>query len=120
MATVRMPISRAARSTRTAISPRFAMRIFRNMARRALRLLHLEEPLPELDGAAGVDEALDDGAGELGFDFVHELHRFDDTERLTGTDVAADVHEGGRVRGGGTVESPDERRCHERDVSFPL
>src|SRR5437016_1859577 len=104
MATVAMPISRAARSTRTAISPRFAMSILRNM-RVGLRLglLDLEEPLTKFDGAPGLDQALHDRAAELGFDLVHQLHGLDDAEGLTGTDVAAHVDESGRFGRGRSV-----------------
>src|SRR5689334_20125592 len=108
MATVAMPISRAARSTRTAISPRFAISIFRNIAgrrravrgkRRALGLFDAEKLLPELDRTAGFDQAFEHHAGELRFDLVHELHGFDDAERLARLDGAAHVDERGRVGG---------------------
>src|SRR6185436_7062326 len=108
-----MPISRAARSTRTAISPRLAMRILRNMRGVRLRLLDLEEPLPELDRAPRLDQTLHDRARELGFNLVHQLHRLDDAQRLAGTNVAAHVDECGCLGRRSSVERAHERR---RDV----
>src|SRR5258706_1778558 len=61
-ATEAMPSSRQARITRNAISPRFAIKILRNM----LGLLDLEQRLAVLDRVAVLDEAGDDLAGDLG------------------------------------------------------
>src|SRR4051794_4387685 len=99
MATVLIPISRAALRTRTAISPRFAMRIFLNMrvSSAGLVLLDFEQALTELDRGAGLHQALHDRAGDLGLDLVHQLHGLDDAERLARLDCAADVYERLRV-----------------------
>src|SRR6187399_2435130 len=77
-ATVEMPSSRHARMMRSAISPRFAMRIFLNTA----LWLDAEERLPEFYGLSVLGEHLGDLAGHLALDLVHQLHRFDDAERL--------------------------------------
>src|SRR4051812_15031434 len=106
-ATERMPSMRHARMTRMAISPRLAMRIFENKAR-SLRLLHLEELLPELHRLAVLGQALDDGAGAVGLDLVHQLHRLDDAERLPLADGAPHLDEGRRVGRGRAVEGADE------------
>src|SRR5688572_27891889 len=118
-ATVAMPSSRLARTTRSAISPRLEMSSFLNTVPpggsvaspspiasesrwdplpRALRrfaaacgaptpracrqstdasepsgLLHAEQHVAVLDGLAVLDRDLDDGAGDLRLDLVHEL-----------------------------------------------
>src|SRR5688572_1337373 len=77
-ATVAMPSSRHARITRMAISPRLAISTFLNIRRNRSGLLDLEELLPELDALAVVDQDLEDRAGEVGLDLVHELHGLDD------------------------------------------
>src|ERR1700722_14025624 len=89
-ATVLTPSSRHARRIRSAISPRFAIRTFLNIlasdaARPVSRLLDAEELLSVLDALAVLRERLGDGAGALGLDLVHQLHRFDDAQRLART-----------------------------------
>src|SRR5437588_6727254 len=72
--------------------------------------LELEEQLAELDGlgVAHVDRAHD--AGRIGLDLVHELHRLENAERLSGRDGVALLHEGRRARLRRAVEDPDHRR----------
>src|SRR5205823_1538385 len=95
-ATVRMFSSLQARMMRTAISPRFAIRIFSNMwpicfGRRgkgggrwfpALRQRsswsNLEQGLTELNRLGVFDQDLSHYAFSFGLDFVHDLHRLDD------------------------------------------
>src|SRR6266446_4963153 len=43
---------------------------------------HPEEDLAELDGLRVLDQDLAHAAGDFGFDFVHDLHGFDDAQRL--------------------------------------
>src|SRR6185312_12445742 len=99
-ATVLMPISRHARWMRSAISPRFAIRIFSNMT----RLLDEEQGLAVLHRLAVLDEDRLDGAGHVALDLVQQLHRLDDAEGLALGDGLADLDEGGRARRGGPVE----------------
>src|SRR5580698_7930783 len=102
-ATVAMPSSLQARSTRSAISPRLAMRILSNMgswmASSEWRMEEVDRfpigywPLPirplfnnhqwfaEFDRLAVLDQNLRHGAGARRRDLVHRLHRFDDQER---------------------------------------
>src|SRR5690606_20308587 len=91
--TVLMPSSRQARWIRSAISPRLAIRIFSNMS------FDHEQRLTVLDRRATLDEDLADRARLVGFDLVHQLHGFDDAQRIAFLDLAADPHEriGGRV-----------------------
>src|SRR5262250_2129706 len=79
-ATVRMPRSLQAQITRTAISPRLAIRILRNISARPDR----EQRLAVLHRASVLHQLADHGAGHLRFDFVHQLHRFDDAQHLAG------------------------------------
>src|ERR1700684_1447577 len=106
--TVRMPISRQARGTRSAISPRFAMRIFSNISvagsydgffrtwerRTGRALLNDEQRFAVLNRLAVLDQDGLDHPGAVGFDFVHQLHRFDDAQRVADGDLLADVDEG--------------------------
>src|SRR5580698_4593210 len=96
-----MPRSLQAQMTRRAISPRFAIRIFLNgpNAKEGFSVFHWLAVLHEL--------ALDDSR-DVGFDLVHQLHRFDDAENFSRRDVLADAHERRRFRRGGLVESTDD------------
>src|SRR5512140_1398542 len=119
-ATVSTPSSRAARMMRSAISPRFAMRIRWNTwclrpAWRAdprLRRLEAEEGLAVFDRAAVLDEHLHQPAGLLGLDLVHQLHRLDDAEHLALLHHRAHVDEGRVLGRGGAVEGAHEGRVH--------
>src|SRR6185436_17689517 len=87
--TVRMPSSRQARWMRSAISPRFAMRIFSNISsaddEKGLAVLHRLAVLHQ--------DRLHDPAC-VALDLVHELHGFDDADRLAVLDRLADFDEG--------------------------
>src|SRR5581483_570270 len=108
-ATVLMPSSLQARTMRSAISPRLAMRILRNTR---LRFLEAEELLAVLDRFAVLHEDLDDGTRDLGLDLVHQLHRLDDAESLTRLHDRSDVGEDGSVRRRRAIERADEGRGH--------
>src|SRR4051794_6689021 len=79
-ATVRMPSSRHAQMIRSAISPRFAIRIFLNIGGSGRP--YRKQALAVLHGLAVLDVRADDLAVVLRRDFVHQLHRFDDAEDL--------------------------------------
>src|SRR5687768_11843492 len=85
-ATVAIPSSRQARITRIAISPRLAIKTFLNIAavpgRRRSAPLELEELLAELDAAGVLHQDFQDRAGQFALDLVHQLHCFDDAQRL--------------------------------------
>src|SRR5215510_3898744 len=85
-ATVAMPSSLHARSTRSAISPRLAIRIFSNMAS-----FDDHQRLAELDRLAVLDQDLDDGACTRRRNLVHRLHCLDDQQRLAGAHAGADL-----------------------------
>src|ERR1700688_2950418 len=129
-ATVEMPSSLHARSTRRAISPRLAMRILSNMASqvassewRMVRattirysplapLLNNHQRLAEFDRLAVLDENLRHGARARRRNLVHRLHRFDDQKRLSDRHLGADFDE----RLGAGLRRPiggaDHRRGH--------
>src|SRR5579871_1046092 len=96
-ATVAIPSSLHAQMTRSAISPRLAIRIFWNIGRRGRLLLpartDAEERLAVFDRLAVFGEDAQHFAARVGFDFVHEFHRFHDAKRLAGLDKAADFYE---------------------------
>src|SRR5436305_1848001 len=84
-ATVAMPSSLHAQMTRSAISPRLAIRIFWNIGRSRLLLparTDAEQRLAIFHGLAILREYAQHFAAHVGFDFVHQLHRFHDTKRL--------------------------------------
>src|SRR3954471_7365996 len=105
-ATVLMPISRHARITRSAISPRFAMRTFLNTSG---LLAYAEEVLAVLDVLAVLNEDLLDLSFGLRFDLVHQLHRLDDADDLPLAHRLTHVHEHRRLGRRGAIERPDER-----------
>src|ERR1019366_5635189 len=73
-----MPRSLQAQITRTAISPRLAIRIFWNISARA----NGEKSFSVLDWPATFHEFSYDSPGNFGLDLVHQLHRFDNAENL--------------------------------------
>src|SRR5437868_1975429 len=77
-ATVGMPSSLQARKTRSAISPRFAIRIFSNIAS---GLLDDDERFAVFDGLRILEQDLRDGARTRRGNLVHGLHGFDDQQR---------------------------------------
>src|SRR5687767_7598083 len=106
-ATLGIPSSRAARATRSAISPRLAITIFcmfvpyaREAAGQLTRVDRLEHDqlLSVLDHLAVGDEDRGHAAGTVDFDPVHQLHGLDDPDRLAGLDDVALFDE--RLRGG--------------------
>src|SRR3569832_1342222 len=95
-ATVEMPISLHARWTRSAISPRLAIRIFSNMG--GPPLLEDQEAFAELDRLASAHQdrrhLARAGRGDRG----HGLHGLDDQQGLALRDLVARLHERVRAR----------------------
>ena len=73
-------------------------------------LLDAEQGVPVLNWAGVVDTDFADGAGTLGFDFVHHLHGLDDAESLAFADGGADFDKGGGVGRRLVVEGADHGR----------
>src|SRR6202030_2698928 len=105
-ATVGMPSSLQARSTRSAISPRWAIRILSNIE----PLLDDHQRLAVFDRLAVADQNLNQRAGARRRDLIHRLHRFDDEQRFAGLHLAADVDEGTRARCWAEIDGADHRR----------
>src|SRR5215831_14561617 len=98
-----MPNSLQAVITRTAISPRLAIRIFLNGA-------DGKESLPVLHRLSVEHELAFDDAGGFRLDLVHQLHALDNAKDLAGLHAVADGYKG---RGSGRrtlVESADDGR----------
>src|SRR5690349_12607651 len=121
--TVLMSISRHARWTRSAISPRFAIRILsKSLPLRAAGLAAMPRSADDEQGLAefhrltvfGQDRL--DHASLVRLDLVHELHGFDDAQGLAFLDAIADVDERRRAGRGRAIERADHRALH--DVAF--
>jgi len=79
--TVRIPSSLQAQMTRTAI---LAAISDQNFLEHGLTWLHGEQALPRIPrGRPFSTSLLTITATHLGFDLVHQLHRFDDADNLT-------------------------------------
>src|SRR5215813_10569395 len=110
-----MPISRHVRSTRSAISPRFAMRILWNMAPPPLPArLYQEQGLPELHRLRIRDEDLDHAPRHLRLDLVRQLHGLNDAEGLALLHRVALADERRRLRTCRAIERADPGRV-DRD-----
>src|SRR5580704_1832283 len=106
-ATVGMPSSLQARSTRSAISPRLAIRILSNIEEPSL---DDHQRLAIFDRLAVADQNLNHRAGARRRDLIHRLHRFDDEQRLAGLHLAADFDKGPRARCRAEIDGADHRR----------
>src|SRR5579862_9914007 len=89
-ATASIPRSWQARTSRTAQSPRLAIRTrFSTDGERRSRRLQLEQRLAELDGSGVLDQDPADRAGLGRLEFVEQLHRLEHAERLADLDPVA-------------------------------
>src|SRR5580700_835434 len=107
-----MPRSLQAQITRTAISPRLAIRIFSNMSARTNR----EQGFAVLHSAAVLHQFGHDGAGYFRLYFVHELHRFDDAQHLARLNGVTHLDEWWIARLGTFVESPHDRALDDHFI----
>src|SRR5688572_24485827 len=78
--------------------------------------IYPEEDLSKLDRMAVLNVDLADHPGDLGLDFIHDLHRLDDADGLPRGDPVADldIWLGPRLRG--LVEGADHRRSDLLEV----
>src|ERR1700691_5218422 len=106
-ATVGIPSSLHARRTRSAISPRLAIRILSNIS------LDDHQRLAVFDRLAILDQDLNDFPRARSGDLVHGFHRFDDHQCFAGFHLAADVDKRVRARRGTEISRTDHRRHNE-------
>src|SRR4029077_6604802 len=102
------PSSLHARRTRSATSPRFAIRILSNISDGQPHLsasgwgrsnsLDDHQRLAGLYRLAGFDQNLDHRSAARGGDLIHGLHRLDDEQRVAHLHPAANLDEGPRPR----------------------
>ena len=91
-----------------------------------MRLLFLaggldgEERLAILDRLPVLDKNSNQLAGHVRFNFVHELHRFDNAEHLTGFNRIAHFDENIRTRAGSGVERAHDGRFNRVQIGFWL
>src|SRR5262245_64578241 len=118
-ATVAMPNSLQARWTRSAISPRLAIRILSNIAPRSALLDHRQR-LAIFDRLPILDKDGDDGAGAGRGDLVHGLHGLDNEQGLSRCHLRSDFDEGRRAGLGGAIGGADHRRGHGAGMNDEL
>src|SRR5689334_9759042 len=75
-----------------------------------------EEGLAELDGLGVLHQHFPDDPGDLGLDFVHDLHRFDDAHHLPRRHPASRLHIQLRTRLGRGVVRPHHRGFDLQEV----
>ena len=66
-----------------------------------------EEWFTEFNRFSAFGKDFGDGAGEFGFDFVHDLHGLDDADDRFGVDDRADIDVGGGIGGWGGIKGAD-------------
>src|SRR5215469_1843429 len=103
-----MPSSLQAQITRNAISPRLAIRTFRNIGGSNLTWTQSEERLAVLNGLAVLNETFHNLARRVCFDLIHQLHGLDDAEDLAVFHLVANLHECQRPRRGRLIEGADD------------
>src|SRR4051794_22303072 len=108
-ATVWMPSSFAARSTRKAISPRLAMRILWNIV---MPLFDHDKRLAVFDRLGVLEQDRRHRSGAWRWNLVHRLHRLDDEQRLALAHFLANRDERLGIGRGGHVGGADHRRGH--------
>src|ERR1700722_377164 len=125
-ATVSIPSSRHAPRMRSAISPRFAIRIFRNIGLDVWVLVLLlsvgmnaEQRFAILHRLPVFYQDANHFAGHFRFDLIHQLHRFDDAQHLPLLHTVSRFHKRRSPWGGRGVESPYNRRLDDVQVVAP-
>src|SRR5712692_10547985 len=98
--------------TRTAISPRLAIRTFWNISARA----DGEQSLSVLNWPAVFHELRNNRAGDLRLDFIHQLHGFDNAEHLARLDDIAYLDERRIARFRRLVVGPHDGGLHDHLV----
>ena len=102
--------------TRSAISPRLAMRTFLNTGAAAQALAMRKSCWPYSTCSPFSTRTSLTLPSHLGLDLVHQLHRLDDADHLALAHLLAHVDEGGRLGRGRAVEGADEGRGDEQRV----
>ena len=108
-ATVAMPSSLQARSTRSAISPRLAIRILLEQERRRVHSM-ISSGSPYSTGWPSSTRIVGDRAGARRRDLVHRLHRLDDQDVSALAHRVADVDVGPGAGLGERIGGADHRR----------
>src|ERR1017187_6484400 len=108
-ATVLISSSLQALMTRTAISPRLAMRTLLNRT-------DGKQSLPVLHRLPVHDQLAFDDARRLRLNLVHQLHGLDNAEDLAGLHVLTDAHERRSVRRWAFVKRAYDRGFHQNQI----
>ena len=77
-----------------------------------------EEWFTEFNRFSRFGKDFGDGAREFGFDFVHDLHGFDDADDRLGVDDRTDIDVRGGIGGGSTVEGADHGGVDGREENW--
>src|SRR5680860_369891 len=113
-ATEWMPISRAARMTRRAISPRLAIKILSNIA---TALFDDHQGCAILNSAAILDEDTLDRAAAWSGNMVHGLHCLNNQQRVALGHLVPDRYEGRRARLGLRIDGANHGRGYRAGVA---
>src|SRR5512134_346703 len=102
---------------RTAISPRLAISALWIIPPPSVQR-DVEQRLPVGHGLGVLDEDRRDRSAGVGFDLVHDLHRFYDAQGLPLRDARSDLDKWSGVRSGRPIERSDDRRNDLLDVGL--
>ena len=75
-----------------------------------------EQRLPVFHGLPVFRKDAQHFPAHFGFNFVHQLHGFNDAKSLPGVHMIADLHEGLRPGAGRSIKSAHDRRLHQIQV----
>src|SRR5260370_41795689 len=100
--------------TLSAISPRFAIKILRNMSGWWLCRANSEQRLSVLDGPAVLDQLRDHCAGDLCFNLVHQLHGFNNAKHLAKFNMIANFNKWWSAGPGSIVVRSNNRGFHNK------
>ena len=73
----------------------------------AIRSFNDYQRLAVFDRSTVFNQNFFNDTGFLGFDFIHQLHGFDDAQSISDFNLLADFDKSGGVRAGGAVERTD-------------
>ena len=80
--------------------------------------IHQEKRLIVFNWRIVIDKDFDNFSSHFGFDFIEQLHRFDDADGIAHLCGITDIDKGLLVWGWSSIEGPDHWRFHSNVVVF--